>query len=101
MKASSRFSTSSERMPCLASSAEVVRPAAPAPTIKTGTCATLISGPFYMELISSAKTQCVTSAGGAQPLTDRRAAQRQNHVFEHAADVDPVKWPPGDHPQHI
>src|SRR5271165_6811420 len=42
MKTSRRFSTTSDATPCLASRADVARPPAPAPTIRTGTCDGLI-----------------------------------------------------------
>src|ERR1700736_6688566 len=104
MNASLRFSTSCERTPCLASSAEVARPAAPAPTISTGTCSTFIAVSLQTELTSSVRTpmwhaavQCATT----QQLSHRCAGERQQHVFEHSPDIDPVDRPSGDHPQHV
>src|ERR1700727_1791855 len=101
MKISRRFATSSEPTPCLASSAEVASPAAPAPTIRTGTRTTLIPFPFQTELVSSVYGQSVTFGRNAQLLRRRRAGKWQDHVFKHPSDVDPVNRPPGHHPQHV
>src|SRR6202035_2468567 len=101
MKISRRFSTSNELIPCLASSAEVASPAAPAPTIRTGTRKTLITFPFRTELVSSVYGQSGTFGRNTQLLGRRRAGKLQDHVFEHPPDVDPVDRPPGHHPQYV
>src|SRR5271155_5375229 len=101
MKISRRFSTSSELTPCLASSAEVASPAAPAPTIRTGTRTALIAFPFQTELTSSVGAQSGTYGRNAQLLGRRRAGERQNYAFEHAPDINPVDRPSRHHPQHV
>src|SRR6476659_5371302 len=101
MKTSLRFSTSSERTSCLASNAEVARPAAPAPTIRTGKCLTFFVVSYSYGTNQFRLNSNVARLGWNAQLRNRSAGKRQDHVFEYASHIDPVDRPSRDHPKNV